>query len=423
MIGESVRKICFWTLDFLKGSRIRKRAKQLEEIKNKYNGNPEALEKLLKHAIETVPYYKDITAPDIKSFPVVSKNDYRANFELFRSQKYLNDSELHKVFTSGSTGDPFMAYQDREKILWHQAGLINLNNSIDWNLGERFMFFRVWGGSHEKSKLSQIMSNTIPVNVIDFNDEKKESIRQKLLKDKSLHIILGYASAIESLADYLLKYNEKYRIKLVISDSENLSKTAKEKMEKAFQCPVLNRYGNNENGIFGLTNANDDRFYMNFSEYYIELLAFDSDKPVKLGQPGRIVITDLYNKAFPFIRYDTGDVGIADEMLGEQCMVLKSVLGRISNSLKNTKGELMGESTITAYFEDIVGIKRFQVAQKAEKKYEIRIENEDNILDDLLIQRGKKAFGDDAEIQISHVKKIQQGKNGKYKITSYEVKE
>ena len=36
----------------------------------------------------------------------------------------------------------------------------------------------------------------------------------------------------------------------------------------------------------------------------------DSDEPVEEGEVGRLVITDLFNYAFPMIRYDTGDLGI-----------------------------------------------------------------------------------------------------------------
>lgn len=422
MIGELVRSEGFWLLDAMKGSPIRNHAKELDDIYLKRSGNPKALEELLKHAIATVPFYGKIATPDISFFPVVSKKEYRADFESFRSKDYLKEDELHKVFTSGSTGTPFMAYQDKEKIRWHQAGLINLNRSIGWNLGARFLFLRVWGVSHGSSRLSQLMSNTVPVDVINFNDEKKEFVRHKLLEDSNLHLILGYASALESLADYLLKYDDKYGIKLIISDSEYLSEPAKAKIEKVFQCPVLNRYGNNENGIIGLTMPNDDRMHINFPEYYVELLDLDSDEPVALGKPGRIVVTDLYNKAFPFIRYDTGDIGIADEMFDEQCIVLRQLLGRVSSSLRRTDGQLIGEATITAYFENIVGIKRYQIAQITKKKYEIRVENADCELDNLLKQRGKAAFGNDANICIAHVQVIPQGKNGKYKITSYEVK-
>jgi phenylacetate-CoA ligase len=31
------------------------------------------------------------------------------------------------------------------------------------------------------------------------------------------------------------------------------------------------------------------------------------------GQEGRIVVTSLFNKAHPFIRYDIGDIGILGE--------------------------------------------------------------------------------------------------------------
>lgn len=423
MLGELFRREGFWLLDTMKGSPIRNHAKELDEIYLKRIGNPEALEELLRHAIATVPFYGKIAIPDISFFPVVSKKEYRADFDSFRSKDYLKEDELHKVFTSGSTGTPFMAYQDREKIRRHQAGLINLNRSIGWNLGAKFLFFRVWGVSHGSNRLSQLMSNTVPVDVINFNDEKKETIRQRLLRDKSLHLILGYASAIESLTDYLAQYHETYGIKLIISDSENLSATAKAKMEEVFQCPVLNRYGNNENGIIALTRPGDDRMHVNFPEYYVELLDLDSDEPVALGKPGRIVITDLYNKAFPFIRYDTGDIGIADEMYGSQCMVLKEFVGRVSAVLRNVSGERIGEATVTAYFENLVGLKRYQVAQTMQKQYKIRVENEDNALDGLLVQRAKAAFGEDAEIVISHVAQIPQAKNGKYKITSCEVED
>lgn len=422
MLGEFARRQGFWLLDFLKGSPIRKRVSQLNEIKKNQN-NLDALDVLLKHAVKTVPYYKGIEKSELSCFPVVSKKDYIKDFEAFRSSEFLNDDELHKVYTSGSTGTPFMAFQDRGKVQWHQAGLINLNNSIGWKLGDKFLFFRVWGISHGSSKLQLFMTNTVPVNVIDFNDEKKEDIRCRLLKDHNLHLMLGYASAIESLSDYLSKYKEDYGIRLVVSDSENLSNTAKNTIREVFNCEVLNRYANNENGILAISMTTDDpRMYVNYPEYYVEILDFNSDTPVEVGKPGRIVITDLYNKAFPFIRYDTGDIAVADKMSGGgQCTVIRELMGRVSNSLRDTNGNVLSETTVVAFFENIVGIKRHQIAQLSKNQYEIRIENRDNKIDELLIEHGKSLFGKDAEVTVLHVERIQQGKNGKYKITSYEV--
>lgn len=424
MLGQFLRSAGFWTLDLLKGSPVRKRYNYLHNLAKTEQTNDEALKKILMHAKQTVPFYSNIAKIDINAFPVVCKEDYKKAFEQFRSSEYLDDSALRKVFTSGSTGTPFMAYQDKEKLYWHRAGLININDGIGWKLGARFMFMRVWGNGHSEGRLSQMMSNVVPVDVMNFDDAKKESIRQRLLADKQLVYILGYASALESLSEYLIHCGDdpkKLGLKMVIADSENLSDNAKQTIEKAFGCPVLNRYGNNENGIIGLVEGGCSHFSINYPEYYVEVLNIDNDTPAPVGSVGRIIITDLYNKAFPFIRYDTGDLGIAQKLCGRQCIELQALTGRVSAALRDTKGNLLSETTAVAFLKLFLGIGRYQVAQTGEKTYELRIEQCSAEYDAQLIEKAKTVFGQDAEIRVCHVEKIPQGKNGKYKITSYEV--
>lgn len=423
MLGEAIRRIGFWGLDAIKGGKIKNRAAVLEEIKKKPQVNQTALEDILRHAISTVPAYSSIPEPSINLFPVVSKNEYRKDFDTYRSKQFQNDEELLKVFTSGSTGNPFMAFQDQDKISWHQAGLMSLNKSIGWNLGDKFMFMRVWGVAHNEGKLGQIKSNMIPVDVMDFTDSKKEAVCRVMAKQKNLHLILGYASALTSLAEYILqkKYSsDDFNIRLIIADSENLSSTAKATIEKAFGCMVLNRYGNNENGILGITLPNDDRMWINYPEYYVEILKTNSNEPVEVGECGRIVITDFYNKAFPFIRYDTGDLGVADEIVDGQCIRLKELVGRVAGTLRKTKGTLIGEAVVTSFFENLTALGRYQIIQRSDFNYIVRVENTSEDLDGELVCRAKRCFGDDARITVEHVKQIEQGKNGKYKVTVFE---
>lgn len=424
MLGQFLRRVGFWTLDWLKGSPVRKRYSYLHNLAKTEQINDGALTEILMHAKQTVPFYGDIREIDINAFPVVCKEDYKKAFAQFRSSAYLDDSTLRKVFTSGSTGTPFMAYQDKEKLYWHRAGLISINDGIGWKLGARFMFMRVWGSGHNEGLLSQMMSNVVPVDVMDFDDTKKETIRQKLLADKQLVYILGYASALESLSEYLIRCGEdpeKLGLEMIIADSENLSENAKQTIEKAFGCPVLNRYGNNENGIIGLAKGNRSYFSINYPEYYVEVLNIDDDSPAPVGSVGRIVITDLYNKAFPFIRYDTGDLGIAQKLRGRQCIELKELTGRVSVALRDTKGNLLSETAAVAFLKLFLGIGRFQVAQTGERTYELRIEQCSKDYDVRLVEKAKTVFGQDAEVRVCHVEKIPQEKNGKYKVTSYEV--
>ena len=71
-----------------------------------------------------------------------------------------------------------------------------------------------------------------------------------------------------------------------------------------------------EMGIIGVTGDDINTYHVDSSSFYVEILEEDGDRPVEPGKLGRIVITDLYNKAMPLLRYDTGDLGrhpISDE--------------------------------------------------------------------------------------------------------------
>lgn len=424
MIGAWIRKVGFWSLDFMKGSPVRKKYRILSSIREGRKKS-NALNDLLQYAISTVPAYSHITSPRIESFPVVNKSIYRQNYESYRSSKFLDETKLHAAYTSGSTGIPFKALQNNEKLQWHQAGLIAINENIGWDLGARFMFMRVWDLAHSSSRFSQFLSNTIPVDVVGFSDERCEEIRQKLLRDKSLKMIIGYASALEKLSNYILTKKESpsdYGINLIIADSENLSKDAENAIKKAFGCPLYNRYGNNENGILALAGPDSEEFRVNFPEYYIEILDVDSDIPVKEGEMGRIVITDLYNYAFPFIRYDTGDLGIAGRVTDDGCVVISKLLGRVSSSLFATDNSLITETTVTAHFEDMPNLGRFQIIQTGNKEYEFLIESTSPEFDGSILSRMKKCMGDDAVVLIKHVKCVNQGKNGKIPVTINKIK-
>lgn len=417
MLGSWIRKAGFWGLDAVKGREVRKKYKELNSIRRDSQPNEKALRQLLLYAIENVPAYNGIKAPDLTQFPIVCKDDYRAAYDTYRSTMFVNDKALHKVYTSGSTGSPFMAVQNREKQLYHKAGLIGINDEIGWNLGDRYLFLRMWDGAHATSKLNHFIQNAVPFDVKKLDEKHLEDIRLRLIKDKQLNIILGYASAIDVLSEYLEEkgHTEKdFNVRLVVSDSECLRADVKRRIKRVFGCPVLDRYANNENGILALTTPESSTYRVNFPEYYIELVDLHSDKPAKPGEVGRIVITDIYNKAFPFIRYDTGDLGVANKMCGNAVLELKSITGRVADLLTDTTGNKLGETVVTAAFEDAVFLRRYQIIQHKDG-YEMRIEKPFSGSIDEVNMRLHKLLGDDADVKITFTEKIPLGKNGKLK--------
>ncbi len=418
MISEVIRQKIFWLVDSCKHSPVKKRMQYFQELKANSKTNDEGLAELLEHAITTVPYYKENfpNAKSIAEFPVVSKNVYRSDYNSFRSEKYLDDTQLHKIFTSGSTGIPFQACQDKEKLYNHKAGLILLNDEIGWKLGARYMFIRSWG-THPSGKIKNLATNVVPIEASSLSDEKVAAVCKIIAKDKNLKLILGYASSLEIISEYAIKHGYKasdFGIDLIISDSECLKPDVKKKINVAFECPVLDRYANNENGIIAITDDKTGHFYVNHMEYYVELLKLDADTPAEIGELGRIVITDIYNKAFPFIRYDTGDLGIAYEKHGEQVLTLSQIVGRAADSLTDLDGNVVGETIATAVFKDYMALRRYQIIQK-EDMYVFRIEKPFSGQEEEILCRMKKLFGENAKVTIEYSDKIPCEKNGKFK--------
>ena len=118
MILNFLRNKLFWLLDVLKGNRIRNQLKEIEfgvkqpKSKKAIQIKKDYLECLLKHATQTVPFYRDYReVKSIKDFPVIRKTIIQDDFNAFQSIKYVNKSNF-KVSTSGSTGVPFFLFQN-----------------------------------------------------------------------------------------------------------------------------------------------------------------------------------------------------------------------------------------------------------------------------------------------------------------------
>lgn len=421
---SNIRSIVYWGLDFVHGSPVRKKISYIEEKKKNGYNNAEDLNAILQYARKHVPYYKEIISDNLQDFPVVNKETMKGMYDSFRSREYLDDSELITLYTSGSSGTPFKAYQNREKDHFHKAALILKNKEIGWNVGDRWGHLRNWGFGKPASKLSCVKKNLVPLDIVDLNDEKMEGIVQTLQNDKKLQIILGYSSALERLVEYIIRKNYvdyDFGIKLIIGDSDNLKTETWDQLEKIFKCPVLNRYASIENAIIAITKADDRTFYIDTTQFYVEVLKMDQDVSVEEGELGRIVVTDFNNRALPFIRYSNGDLAVAKKIVNGQCVEIASLEGREISALRKTDGTLLSETNIMGRFKQFVEVHRYQIIQTGVKDYTMKVEGVGSEVDDKCIAELKNIFGNDANVKMDHVEHIACGKNGKFKVTISEI--
>lgn len=411
------RSAVYWSLDMLKGGSMRKILKDIEHSNEQWDEKREKIliEKLLKHASLTTEAYSNYIGQSIEAYPIVNKIDYKCDYESYISSMFL-DEKNHKMSSSGSTGTPFVVIQDKNKRKRVLGELIYFNKIVGQNIGDKFVYYRVWTDKNKKSKLEQIKQNLLPINILYLDAENLKYCVDVLQEDKKINSILAYATTYDAFFRYLKNNKvkkDRFNIKLMISGSELLLDSTRDGLEELIGCKMINRYSNQENGVLAQSTLYDNDMIINQANYYVEILKTDTDEPASYGELGRIVITDLFNYALPMIRYDTGDLGILKEK-----GVLETVQGRQVDVIYDTSGRTLTSHTWSAYMRKFSEIKQYQFIQKAEKEYLLKVnDNNKAYSNEEYDHTLRSVLGDDAIITIEYVDEIPILASGKFKKT------
>jgi phenylacetate-CoA ligase len=240
--------------------------------------------------------------------------------------------------------------------------------------------------------------------------------------DNASKSILGYASALDRIVKYLKRNPtdlSNAHVISVVAMSESLDGPTKKALQQCFGCPVVSRYANIENGMLAQQTSNSGNdFLANLASYHIEILDLHENTPVDEGNMGRIVVTDLFNRAMPMIRYDTGDLGIMgkSEKDGRSRYVLKKVEGRKMDAIYDARGEPISSFTITNSMWKYAELAQYQFIQVAEKVYEFKLNTLGKFQrEDELVEEFKEYLGSDATIVVTYVREIPLLSSGKRK--------
>lgn len=423
---EKARRSIFWIADAIRRNSVREHYEDIVNIqKENCDSQDEHLRYILEYAIQNVPFYKDITEPHISRFPVMSKPVYKEQGNRCRSKEYLDNDNLFVASTSGSTGTPLVVYQDANKKARMRADLIAAHEAVGWHLGDHYVFIRNWVSNYKQSPIKNFAQNVENISVTDFNDEKKAWLCEHLKKNSD-SIIFGYASSVCDFLAYVRREKieaDKFGVKLIVCDSDELTSASRKALEDTFDCIVINRYDNEENGLLAISSPHKDELTVNYPSIYVELLRLDSDEHVQPGEMGRVVVTDLFNQAMPLIRYDIGDLAVSPDEAGK-IRTLSCISGRKADCVYSTDGKMISSVAISCITEVFDTIAKYQLVQTSKAGFEFHYIGKigDNDMQKLSA-RLHTALGRDAKIQYIVEQDIPLGKNGKAKTTIYAGRE
>lgn len=429
MLINKLRRLSFNLIDLLNGNKIKKHYSEVKSILDEHscqrlkNINEKALNELLTHAVNTTEFYSSCKIfKSLNDFPIIKKNMVLENFEQFRSKNYLK-KKYHKVSTSGSTGVPFVLYQDLNKRKRNNADAIYYFKRVGYDIGNKLYEFEVWRSHNKKSKIRSFIQNIYQFDVSKLTYDKIVQLLNLLNKDKEPKAFLGFASAYESMCQFFENNKENvefnFNVKTIIANSEYLNDYTRDNMSKIFNAPIYSRYSSEEIGIIAQQiEGSAEEFVINWASYYVELLDFNSDVPVEQGKPGRIVVTDLFNYCMPLIRFDTGDIGIFSNVKKGHLPNFIKVEGRKMDIVYDTSGNIVSSFVVyTKFYNYYKFLKQYQFIQINQSEYLIKI----NLIHDSfeyeedLVSSVKSDFGQDAIVKIEYLNEIPPLNSGKRK--------
>lgn len=108
------------------------------------------------------------------------------------------------------------------------------------------------------------------------------------------------------------------------------------------------------------------------------------------GQEGRLIVTSLYNKAHPLIRYEVGDIGIIDERSTAKKPILKKLIGRTNDIAILPSGKVSPGMTFYSItkklFDDDGNVGEFVIKQTKTDTFDIEYTSQRPLTSDEIAQ-------------------------------------
>ena len=411
----------------------RKRLKEIQQIPEAsftdYIENAKA--EIVQHHLTNTPFYKQfLDSTDVSAWeriPILRKKD----LQIPLSDRLSKDFSLKKVYTgktSGSSGTPLHYAKDHfcHALTW--AGIMDRFGwyGIDFNTSFQARFYGIpleFKG-YQKERLKDRFSNRYRFPIFDLSEEKLESFL-RVFRRKKFDYINGHTSSIVLFAKFLQRKNLVLSqvcpsLKTCIVTSEMLFPDDKKLLEKQLGVSVVNEYGASELDLLAFTNTKG-QFQCNSESVFFEIVDEDG-KSVPYGVPGTILVTMLYNKAHPFIRYEVGDLGVLDKTSTPKKPILKQLLGRANDNAILTNGTTVPGHTFYYVAKSAMGensiVQEFVMEQQTLENFTLTYVAErdlDTIEIDMLQKALDTYLGVSVKLSCKRVEMLDRSHRGKLK--------
>ena len=360
-----------------------------------------ALQKMVKYAYSIPVYHEkykkagvhpdDIkTIEDIEKLPFITKDDLRENYPDRIIPQGFDTNHSFLLSTSGSTGKPVFIYVDAFSAI---KSLIAFVRSL-----------KTYGGNWRKTKIMMVIDNTagsiehtvfgkstLPflskfmrlknLKYLDISEKPEKIIEE--LKEFRPKILGSDPNMLRKLA-FLNNNSEKNQITIpcIVSGGAMLDDYTRTYVEQSFNADIFDIYGTTEGGPLAFQCLSDRSYHVHSDFVYLEFLD-DNNKAVPPETPGHLVVTKLYGRGTPIIRYRGIEDMVTPTTKKTKCtltsQLIKQIDGRYTDLIVLPDKKLLSPLTVTGIPAKIMDeyktykIKQFQIIQQKINEIEILI--------------------------------------------------
>ncbi len=388
-----------------------------------------------QHCYEKSPYYRrkwelqnlhpdDIRNPeDIRSVPIVAKQDLRARTEEFFTEKISR--RMTVAHTSGTTGSPLTVYFSREDVGSRHAFLDRCRRWAGVRIGQRRATFTGRGIVPASQKRPPFWRFNYPgkqllLSSYHLTVEHLPAYVKAMLAFQP-EIIDGYPSAIYILADHILRSARTGEIqpRAILVSAETVLDHERRLIETAFGAKLHNQYASSEGAPF-ISECKQGRLHMHTDSGLVEILDARGD-PAQAGQAGEMVVTAFHTHVAPLLRYAIGDVAIAS-LAGRVCEcglplpTVEAIVGRLDDFLHTPDRGSVGR--LDTVFKSVPNsIIEAQIVQTSPESVVLRIvpdrERYRTEHADKVVKEMRRRLGQIISIEVEEVQMIPRTANGK----------
>lgn len=299
-----------------------------------------------------VPMFRDVGR--FEDLPLLDRRFVNTHRAALMNPHYKG--KLVRKKTGGSTGEPLVYYTGlrAQSFLW--AGIYLSWEAAGYRLGDKVAFLAGSSlfGTGYKQRIYYRLLNVTVMSAFDLSAQRMDDYGDALRRG-GFRLLYGYASAIHRIARHYLESGRRLDTTLrgIVCTAEMLTAAMRADIETAFGVPCYSQYGCNDAGVSAFECEHRDGFHLLSPRSHAEVLP-----------DGRLISTDLANRAMFMPRYDTGDLVRVSGRLcacGRGLPLIDAVIGRQNDIVADAHGSAVHSEFFTHMFRENLHIHAFQV--------------------------------------------------------------